>query len=109
MDLREFLTKYKEISLELIEEIKEDANTEELLNKRQELINKIVESNLSKEEKVKIGNEFNILKIENKVKESLELEQRKVKDEIRELHIKKQANKGYGKNINSINFFSTKV
>lgn len=109
MDLRDILKKYKEISMELIEAIKEDANIDELLDARQELLKEIVKNNLSQQEKKAIGKEFDILKMEELVKEALEKEQSKVKDEIRELHLKKQANKGYGKNINSINFFSTKV
>lgn len=109
MELREILEEYRVISLELIREIKEEANTEELMGKRQALLNKIVEIDLPKEEKVRIGKEVNILDIEKEVKKALEEEQRKVKEEIREMRIKKQANRGYGKNINSINFFNKKV
>ena len=58
---------------------------------------------------MKIGKEFDILNVENQVKEAIEEEQRKVKEEIRKMRMKKQANKGYGANVNSINFFNTKV
>ena len=109
MDLRQILEEYKSVSLDLIKEIKEDANTEELMGKRQELLNKIVEIDLSKEEKMEIGKEFDILNLEKQIKVAIEEEQRKVKEEIRKIRIKKQSNKGYGANINSINFFNTKV
>lgn len=109
MELRELLEKYKGISLELIKEIREDANTEELMEERQNLLTEIERNDLSKEEKIAIGKEFNILEVENQVKESIEEEQRKLKEEIRKISIKKQANKGYRENINSINFFNKKV
>ncbi|NKF06931.1 flagellar protein FliT [Clostridium gasigenes] len=109
MDLRELLEKYKSVSLDLIKEIKEEANAEELMEERQNLLNKIVEIDLSKEEKIKIGKEFDILNLEKQVKEVIEEEQRKVKEEIRKTIMKKQANRGYGANLNSINFFNTKV
>ena len=109
MRLREILELYKDISLKLIEEIKEEANTEELMEKRQMLLNKIEKIDLSKEEKKIIGEEVNIFEVEKLVKEAIEEEQRKVKEEIRNIRMKKQANKGYGANINSVNFFNRKV
>ena len=109
MSLREMLELYKDVSLKLIEEIKEEANTEELMEKRQVLLNEIEKLDLPKEEKKIIGEEINILEVEKLVKEAIEEEQRKVKEEIRNIRIKKQANKGYGANINSMNFFNKKV
>jgi len=109
MELIGVLEKYKSVSLDLIKEIRGEANTEKLMEERQKLINKIVEIDLSKEEKMKIGKEFDILNLEKQVKEVIEEEQKKVKEKIREIGIKKQANKGYGSNINSINFFNRKV
>ena len=109
MELRCVLEKYKSVSLDLIKEIRGEANTEKLMEERQQLINKIVEIDLSKEEKMKIGKEFDILNLEKQVKEVIEEEQRKVKEKIREIGIKKQANKGYGSNINTVNFFNRKV
>ena len=109
MRLREILEVYKDISFKLIEEIKEEANTEELMEKRQMLLNKIEKIDLSKEEKKIIGEEVNIFEVEKLVKEAIEEEQRKVKEEIRNIRMKKQANKGYGANINSVNFFNRKV
>lgn len=109
MELRGVLEKYKSVSLDLIKEIRGEANTEKLMEERQQLINKIVEIDLSKEEKMKMGKEFDILNSEKQVKEVIEEEQRKIKEKIREIGIKKQANKGYGSNINTVNFFNTKV
>ncbi|MBU3109062.1 hypothetical protein [Clostridium gasigenes] len=109
MNLRELLEKYKSVSLELIKEIKEEANTEDLMERRQYLLSEIEKNDLYKEEKMEIGKELNILNIENQVKEAIVEEQRQVKEEIRKIRIKKQANKGYGANKNSINFFNTKV
>ena len=109
MNLREVLEKYKSVSLNLIKEIKEEVNTEDLIEKRQALLSEIEKNDLSKEEKMEIGKEFNILEVENQVKQAIEEEQKKVKEEIAKIRIKKQANKGYRENINSINFFNTKV
>ena len=109
MTLRDVLEKYRSVSLDLIKEIKEKANVEELMEERQRLLNEVCESDFPKEEKFRIGKELKILEIEDQVKETIEEEQRKVRDEIRKMRVKKQASKGYGANINSINFFNRKV
>lgn len=109
MMLKEILEEYKSLSLELIIEIKEEANTEEIMEKRQLLLNRVAEVNLAKEEKKKICEEVNVFEVEKLVKEAIEEEQRKVKEEMKNIRIKKQANKGYGANINAMNFFNRKV
>ena len=108
--IKEYLLKYKSITEVIIVNIKNDLDIEKHMEKRQELLKLLLEDeNLSKEEIKKEYLDLNLDKLDKKLKEELIEAIEKNKEDIRRTKNKKSANKAYGKNINTINFFNKKI
>lgn len=110
MELRGLLGQYRDISLELINSLNNDNDISGLLvEKREELLAQLKDGNFSKEELVKVANEFELIKIEERVMESIMTAREEVRSQIIELNKKKEANRTYGSNFKNINFINKKI
>ena len=108
--IRENLLKYKNITEAIIVNIKNDLDVEEFMRKREEILKNLLENNNLKKEEIK--NIYLDLKIDNLDKTLKEEISKAIdinKEEIKNIKNQKNANKAYGKNINTINFFNKKI
>ncbi|MGX4600755.1 flagellar protein FliT [Faecalimicrobium sp. JNUCC 81] len=106
--MKEIVKLYKDISLEIIECINKSEldKVDSLLNKRQE----ILESEINKSELKKLLIDNKILDIDKKIHNLLNENIDKVKDEIKEHKVSKQANNNYSYfNKEKLNIFNKKV
>lgn len=106
--MKEFAKKYKEISLDIINELEADDNydIDELLDKRQEILDNINDKNLFKQMLVEDG----ILEIDGKIQSLLKEKIIKVKIEIKEHKKSIQANNSYVNfSKKKLNIFNKKV
>lgn len=100
---------YKNITLKIIKSIEEDMENVQLLDNREKVIEKLLNSSISKEELKFSYEEENINELDKKLEYVLKNKMQDVKEEIKKLKVSRQANKLYS-NINSNKyFFSTKV
>lgn len=108
--INDVLENYKKITEEIISNIKNDVDVNNLMDKREELINKLFE-----DEKININNikeiylSKGLVDLDKKLEVAIKEEQLKVKEEIRDLHKRKNANNAYEKNRQINNFFNTKI
>ncbi|KAI3350324.1 flagellar protein FliT [Clostridium botulinum] len=100
---------YKEINLEIIKSIKEDKENEALFEKREEVIEKIFCLNLEKSQIKKIYIEKKLDILDKELECVLKDKMLSVKEEIRKISSKKQANLGYATANRGSNFFSKRV
>ncbi|MCC3862832.1 flagellar protein FliT [Terrisporobacter petrolearius] len=106
--MAEKISLYKEISLQIVESLENEEIyiIEELLNKRQEILDKQIDNN---EFKFKLINE-GIIDIDRKIEELLKDSMSKVKQEIKEYRLSKQVNNSYmNYNNKNLNIFNKKV
>ncbi|CEN79306.1 flagellar protein FliT [Paraclostridium sordellii] len=106
--MKEFAKKYKEISLDIINELETDDtyDIDELLDKRQELLDNINDEKLFKQMLVEDG----ILEIDEKIHSLLKEKIIKVKMEIKEHKKSIQANNSYVNfSKKKLNIFNKKV
>lgn len=111
--MEELARLYKEISLELISRLEngELDNIEKLLDNRQEILNQEILNDESNKKSFKdILVKQGILEIDNNISNLLNENIIKVKNEIREHKMSKQANNSYiNFNKNKLNIFNEKV
>lgn len=106
--MKEFAKKYKEISLDIINELETDDtyDIDELLDKRQEILDNINDEKLFKQMLVEDG----ILEIDGKIHSLLKEKIIKVKIEIKEHKKSIQANNSYVNfSKKKLNIFNKKV
>ncbi|CEP81886.1 flagellar protein FliT [Paraclostridium sordellii] len=106
--MKEFAKKYKEISLDIINELETDDtyDIDELLDKRQEILDNINDEKLFKQMLVEDG----ILEIDEKIHSLLKEKIIKVKMEIKEHKKSIQANNSYVNfSKKKLNIFNKKV
>ncbi|WP_243242158.1 flagellar protein FliT [Clostridium sp. 1001275B_160808_H3] len=104
------LNDYKKITEDIISNLKEDLPIDELMNIREELIHKLFDQQcISKNEIKELYISKGLLEIDKKLRISIEEQQLKVKEEIKNLHNIKNANNAYEKNRRINSFFSTKI
>lgn len=104
------LEKYKKVTEDIIVNIKNDLDIDELMNKREDLIKELFkDENINKEEIKKTYLSKGLEELDKKLKLVIEEQQLKVKEEIRNIHKRKNANNAYEKNRRVNNFFSTKI
>lgn len=107
--IKDELIKYKNITEAIIVNIKNDLDIEEFMKKREEILKSLLENNNFKKEEIK--NMYLDLKLDNldkSLKEELNKAIEKNKEEIRQIKIKRSANKAYSQNVNKINFLNKK-
>ncbi|MCR1950196.1 flagellar protein FliT [Clostridium sp. DSM 100503] len=104
------LDDYKKITEDIISNLKDDLPIDELMNIREELIHKLFDQQcIGKNEIKELYISKGLLEIDKKLRISIEEQQLKVKEEIRNLHNIKNANNAYEKNRRINSFFSTKI
>lgn len=109
VNLSKYLKEYKELTLELIEEVKKEGDLEPLLNKREEILNLIRDMNFDKEEIKRIGNSLNLLQLEEEFHMSVKKEQVRIKQEIAKLKNGHKVNQNYN-SIDSVrNIFNKTI
>lgn len=106
MNVEEIFENYKNVTKAIILNLKNDLNVENLMSKRENIIKEIIEGNfdknLSKETYINKG----LVGLDKELKDIIEKEQIKVKDEIQKLHNSKKANNIYGKNKTMNSYFN---
>ncbi|MPM73191.1 hypothetical protein SDC9_120167 [bioreactor metagenome] len=104
------LEDYKKTTEKIIENIKNDLDIDELMKKREELIKELFKNeNIDNNDIKELYLTKGLLDLDRKLKLTIEEEQLKVKEEIRNIHKRKNANNAYEKNKRVNNFFSTKI
>ncbi|MBS4840284.1 MULTISPECIES: flagellar protein FliT [Clostridium] len=107
--MKKIWNEYKNITLKIIKSIEEDKEDVQLFDNRENVIENLLNSNLSKEELKLSYEEENINELDKKLEYVLKNKMQDVKEEIKKVKVSHQANKLYS-NINSNKyFFSTKV
>ena len=107
--MKKIWNEYKNITLKIIKSIEEDKEDIQLFDNRENVIENLLNSNISKEELKLSYEEENINELDKKLEYVLKNKMQDVKEEIKKLKVSHQANKLYS-NINSNKyFFSTKV
>jgi hypothetical protein len=109
MNLYECLEKYKKITLELIEKIKQDNDEfEELIDKRSEVLENIKNLNFSSEEFKKIVDDLDIIKLDEELVRLMKVEQVKIKSKMDVIKRGRQAAKNYNRAFEFQNFFTAR-
>jgi len=112
MELKELLLEYKSITKDFIKVMEEgnyELHGEELLNKREVILNELKSMPFDKSEFKKISQEINLINIEEKASKLLDAERYKIKEEIFNLKNNRNAAKTYGVNFKNINFINKEV
>ena len=108
--IKDKLLKYKNITEAIIVNIKNDLDVEEFMKKREEILRDLIEDiNLEKEEIKKIYLELKLDDLDRDLKEEISKAIDINKEEIKNIKNQQNANKAYGRNINTINFFNKKI
>ena len=108
--IKDKLLKYKNITEAIIVNIKNDLDVEEFMKKREEILRDLIEDiNLEKEDIKKIYLELKLDNLDRDLKEEINKAIDINKEEIKNIKNQKNANKAYGRNINTINFFNKKI
>ncbi|WP_315077703.1 flagellar protein FliT [uncultured Clostridium sp.] len=105
----DIFNQYKEINLQIINSIKEDREDETLFEKREEAIKNILSLDLDKTEIKRIYLEQGLYDLDKELEFILKEKMLCVKDEIKKITAKKQANLGYATSNRSSNLFSKRV
>lgn len=109
MSLYECLDMYKYITLELIEKIKQDeADFEELINRRSEILDGLKEVKFSSEELKKIVDDLEIFKLEDELELLIKKEKTKIRNKIDLIKRGRLAARNYNKAFEFQNFFTAR-
>lgn len=101
---------YKEITEEIILSIEDEEKVEKLMEDRERLLKEIFQGEDLDIARAKEAYErLNLKELDLKLKDAIFLEQSKVKDELREIGIRKRANSSYNNNLGRINFLNKKI
>ena len=105
------LEEYKKITEFIIKNISnKDVDFNSLMDKREKIITELIDEKNTNLELIKeIYISKGLLELDKRLKNSIEEEQVKVKEEIRKIHKVKNANKAYEKNRKIKSFFSAKI
>lgn len=112
MELRKLLLEYRDITEDFIEAMEKkeyELHGEELLNKREELLNKLKIMSFDKTKLKEISKEIDLIVLEEKASKLLQYEKNKIKEEIFDLKNNRNAAKTYGVNFKNINFINKEV
>ena len=107
--IENLLDDYKNITEKIIKHIGEEEKANILIEKRQEILNSIFSGEVNVEVIKEIYLEKGLLKLDSELKNAIENERLKVKEEIKNIHKIKSANYAYEKNRQVNNFFNTKI
>ncbi|WP_346895291.1 hypothetical protein [Clostridium sp. UBA7503] len=112
MELRNLLLEYKDTTKEFIEAMEKkeyELHGEELLNKRENLLNELKTMSFDKNKLKEISKEIDLIALEDQAFKLLSDEKNKIKEEIFNLKKNRNAIKTYGVNFKNINFINKEV
>lgn len=110
MELRNVLEQYIDVSLKLIDSLNNnDDGGELMIEKREELLTLLKESNFSKDVLKSIADELDLVNVEKKIMEAIIIAREDVKKEMIELKRQRDANRTYGAGFRNINFINKKI
>ena len=108
--IKDYLLQYKELTEAIIVNIKNDLDAEKLMNERGKVLRELLENKtLNKEDVKNIYIELKLDKLDKLLKEEINKAREKTKEELRKIAQRKNANRAYGKSINTINNFNKKI
>lgn len=107
--MRKLLQEYKEISKELIREIKKENLNEafKLSEDRQQILYKL--SGMTIDKSIDVEKEFNIYSLDNEIQEEIKKQRIGIKEQIDETKRQKMANSVYGRQFKDIYFLNKKI
>ena len=107
--MRKLLQEYKEISKELLREIrKENLNIVfKLSEERQQILYKL--SGMTIDKTIDLEKEFNIFSLDNEIQEEIKKQRIDIKEEIDKTKRQKIANSVYGRQFEDIYFLNKKI
>lgn len=107
--MRKLLQEYKEISKELIREIKKENLNEafKLSEDRQQILYKL--SGMTIDKSIDVEKEFNIYSLDNEIQEEIKKQRIEIKEQIDETKRQKMANSVYGRQFKDIYFLNKKI
>lgn len=105
----EILEQYKNISIKIIEYIKNDDDCDELMNIREKTIEDIVSGQYPKEKIKYLYNNLEIYKVDSQLEEIIKEKLKETKEAIKKAVKGKQAINGYNSTRNKLNFYSVKI
>lgn len=110
-ELRKALEEYKKYTIELISclEKEEYDSLEDFLNKRQQILDELSNSNYTKEQFSNVSEELELLVYQKKLNDLMVEKRDKVKQDINRLVQSKNANNVYNKNVYGAKVFSKKI
>lgn len=109
--IENILEEYKTITEYIIQNISnDDKKLDNLMDKREQLINELFkDKNINLEEIKQVYISKGLSEIDKKLKVSIEEEQAKTKEEIKNIHKIKNANNAYEKNRKVNSFFNIRI
>ncbi|MBD7915336.1 hypothetical protein H9660_09265 [Clostridium sp. Sa3CUN1] len=108
--IKDYLLQYKELTEAIIVNIKNDLDAEKLMNERGKVLRELLENKtLNKEDVKNIYIDLKLDKLDKLLKEEINKAREKTKEELRKIAQRKNANRAYGKSINTINNFNKKI
>jgi hypothetical protein len=108
MNISEYLEKYKEITLQLIENTKTGEELEELLNERAKMLDVIDDIHFFEDEFKEKVEVMNILQLDNKLQTLIIQEKIKIKNKMDILRKNREARDRYNKLNDNLKIFSAK-
>ena len=109
MNLEELLKRYKEITVEMISKIDDNADISILIEKRQLVLSSLLSIDITKEKFKEIYNKLEIEEYEEKLQSLTQSKMLDVKKEIKKLRQSQVAYKKYSDFNGNAMIFSTKI
>ena len=111
MKLEELFNKYIELSNEIINVINQGKEEEcaDLIIERQGIVKEIASFNFPKDQIMELRDKFDIVSLDNRVKELIIQRKNELKEEMISLKKQKQANSIYGKQFENVYFINKKA
>ncbi|WP_418223618.1 flagellar protein FliT [Clostridium isatidis] len=107
--MEEIFNNYKNITRAIILNLKNGLDVENLMNKREYIIKKIVESDFDKALLKEMYINKGIMKLDKELEEVIKEEQKSVRNELQSLYNRRKANNMYENNKKINSFFNRKI
>lgn len=95
MNLKEYLTEYKALTLDIMEHINIDGNIKFLLEERDKILNEILYSDFNKNEIQELGKQLKLIELEDEMQKMIRVEKVNIKKKIQQLRMREQGNRQY--------------
>lgn len=109
MDLKLSLESYRNITIELIKNVKKGEDLNTLLQKREDIIESIKNIDFTNEEFEEFAKSFKIMELDEELQKSITNEKEKVKEKIKILKITREARMKYENTQFKPTFFNKKI